>query len=179
MVYPVLIKIHPALSISIDVTVQSKGKLQEFRYFMKRRKALKIKNLYWWEDVCKFDDYSEFEEIMHVEFPIKTLSFLSISQARDMLFREKFLYNIGGFFSWMGEEEVVWVPKLQANRKKRYAFLKHDNLELKCMIWEHSINDIVGLLKGKQEGLIHMTYMKKRICETTVTFETSFETTIS
>ena len=174
--FQVILKCHPAFSLSVMVTNSEKGIEQDFRTAMDRKIPVKLVDL-WWKDIPYYNDFSEFEECADINFPVKQTLFMGVTKALQF---PNFRANIEGHIRWKdAEEQTIWSPKFRRNMKKKNAWLVSGEDEQECVIWGHYISKIDSLLGSERETFVRITHAKQNEFEGVVRFETTYQTTIS
>ena len=170
--YPIIIKFHPAFSLSVRVDHPRKGLQEDFRSMMKRNIPVKLKNLVFSSDVYYIKSSSY--EVGRVSFSKEETKYLNFSEITKVPY---FQLNVKGKFRWTSGIYEVYVPKYKEDRRKRDALLTSD-IEIKCVIWEATICDIDKILAGRREASILLTNMKQ-VKYKELKFESTTETSIS
>ena len=174
--FQVILKCHPAFSLSVMVTNSEKGIEQDFRTAMDRKIPIKLVNLYWW-DIPYYNDSSEFEECADINFSVKQTLFMGVTKALKF---PDFRANIEGHIRWKdAEEQTIWSKKFRRDMKKKNAWLVSGENEQECVIWERYISEIDLLLGSERETFVRITNVKQNEFEGVVRFETTYQTIIS
>ena len=174
--FEVILKCHPAFSLSVMVTKSEKGLEQDFRTVMNRKIPVKLLNLYWW-DVAYYNEYSEFEKGGDINFLVEQTLFMTVTKALKF---PKLRTNIEGVIRWKDvDEETHWSSKFRRDLRKKNAWLVSGQKEQECVIWEDYINDIDSLLGSEREVFVRITNAKQTVFEGVLRFETTYQTKIS
>ena len=174
--FEVILKCHPAFSLSVMVNKSEKGLEQDFRTVMSRKIPVKLLNLYWC-DIAYYNEYSEFEKGGDINFLVEQTLFMTVTKALKF---PKFRTNIEGVIRWKDvDEETHWSSKFHRDLRKKNAWLVSGQKEQECVIWEDYINDIDSLLGSEREVFVRITNAKQTVFEGVLRFETTYQTKIS